>query len=839
MDEPISFGYWVRRCRKALDLTQAELARRVGCATVTIQKIEADERRPSAQIAALLANRLQIPADERAVFLATARGGPLPEHRFDSATTTRPGGARAPHRLPTPLTSFVGRTEEIASLRAMLAETRLLSLAGAGGSGKTRLALELAGTVQNRFPGGVWLIELTPLTDPALLIPTIAAVLEIREDPGQPLLNTLIASLGDAHALLLLDNCEHLIDTCAQIAATLLQACPRLRILITSREPLGVPGEQIFRVPTLATPDLHHLPSLAQLVRYPAVQLFIDRARAVLPAFAATDANAASIAQICARLDGIPLAIELAAARVRLLPPAQIAARLDDRFRLLNGGSRTAVSRQQTLRALIDWSYDLLTGAERLLLQRLAVFAGGWALAAAEAVCTDALQINADDQEGISATSAFTQEPNAILDLLGHLVDKSLVEVEPGEQQARYRMLETIRVYAREKLAASGSEQALQRQHAIYFRDLARSYRSRQEWMHGNTREIDNLWAALSWSQSASGDLALSLELAQILGQLEWNRGDYTGVRYLQAHVLEHARELRDTPRYAEITLVYGTTLGQMGDLAACRILYEQAYAMYQKLADQQNELRVLERLGWVAREQGDTTAARAWLEQGISRARQSSNPRLLIGLLTGLAEVAVIEEDADTAAVLLDQVVALREASKEQRQYGWTWNHLGHVALLRGDYHGATELHARSLAALIAEHSDTYDLAWVYQDLGQTALAEGDLAAARRWLRDALRLCHENGDHIILAWCLAGLGSVAALEGAAEQAARLWSAAKRLRATVGCRPAPAARAAEVRAVALASAQLGVEGFAMAWAAGAALSLEQAIAVVMTEADAL
>jgi predicted ATPase len=342
----------------------------------------------------LLAEQLQIPADERAGFLAAARGELMPERDASPAAATRPSSREAraaspQHNLPIQLTSFVGRTDELATTRTMLSEARLLTLTGPGGSGKTRLALELAGTVLDQFPDGVWLVELAPLAEQALIVPAIAAVLQVREDPGRPLLTTLTTYLRERQPLLLLDNCEHLIDACAQVATTLLQACPRLRILATSREPLGVAGEVFFRVPTLATPDPHQLPPLDQVLGYPAVQLFVERARTVQSAFEVTKTNAPPLAQVCARLDGIPLAIELAAARVRMLPLAKIAARLDDRFHLLTGGSRTAVPRQQTLQALIDWSYELLPEEERALLRRLAVFVGGWTLEAAETVCAD------------------------------------------------------------------------------------------------------------------------------------------------------------------------------------------------------------------------------------------------------------------------------------------------------------------------------------------------------------------------------------------------------------------------------------------------------------------
>jgi len=824
MDEPASIGYWVRHRRKALDLTQADLARKVGCAEVTIQKIEADERRPSAQIATLLAEQLQIPPDERAAFLSAARGELIPERSASPATATRPSSRAArtsapPHNLPSALTSFVGRTRELATTAAMLAETRLLTLTGPGGSGKTRLALELAGAVLEQFPGGVWLVELAPLADAMLIVPAIAAVLQVREDPGRPLLTTLTTYLRERRPLLILDNCEHLIDACAQVSTTLLQACPRLRILASSREPLGVAGESFFRVPALTVPDPHQLPPLEQLGQYEAVQLFVARAGVGQTAFALTATTAAPLAQICARLDGIPLAIELAAARVRMLPLAQIAARLDDRFHLLTGGSRTAVPRQQTLQALIDWSYDLLPEEERALLRRLAVFVGGWTLEAAEAITT---------------LNVSTFERSNVLDGLGHLVDKSLVEVEPGEETARYRMLETIRQYALERLAASGEKDALRRRHASYFRDAARSYISQRDRARGITPESDNLRAALAWSQSAVGDPALALDLAHTLALAVFMRGDSQGARRLLAQALEYAEGLIDTQRYAEASLSQGIFIGGMGDLVASRALFEQSYMLYQKLGDKSGEADALERLGWVAREQGDAITARIWLAQSIALCHDLGNKQLLLETLTTLAEVAVLEEDAASAETLLDESLALNREYNNQNFMAWTLNHLGHAAQLRGDYDRAAQLHAESLALFIDLLGEkNYALTWVWQSLGETALAQGNLATARNWLTAALRLCCEMDDRVASAWCLAGLGSAAALDEQPERAARLWGAAERLRTALGCRPAPAARATYERAVALACAQLGDEAFSAAWAAGAALSLDQAIAFAL------
>jgi predicted ATPase/class 3 adenylate cyclase len=375
-----------------------------------------------------------------------------PEHVYQLCAPDLPAEEFPPLRslqafannLPVQATSFIGRERDIAEIQRLLSSARLLTLNGAGGVGKTRLALQAAADLLETYGDGVWLVELAPLADPDLVPQTVAFALGVREEPGRPFTQTLADYLRNKKLLLLLDNCEHLVDACARLADTLLRSCPDLQILATSREALGVPGERTYRLPSLGLPDPARLPPMDVLAQFESVRLFRERAQLHQPAFAVTAANAPALAQVCHRLDGIPLAIELAAARVRSLPVEQIAARLDDRFRLLTGGSRTALPRQQTLRALMDWSYGLLTDGEKTLLRRVSVFSGGWTLEAAETVCAGD---GVDDWE--------------ILDLLTRLVDKSLIVYEERDGEARYRLLETVRQYAQERLQESGERSAV------------------------------------------------------------------------------------------------------------------------------------------------------------------------------------------------------------------------------------------------------------------------------------------------------------------------------------------------------------------------------------------
>ncbi|HZT40750.1 MAG TPA: adenylate/guanylate cyclase domain-containing protein, partial [Chthonomonadaceae bacterium] len=407
-----------------------------------------------------------------------------------------------PNNLPLHITSFIGREQEMAEVKNLLAGTRLLTLVGLGGAGKTRLALAIGAEVLEEYPDGVWLVELAPLSEPGLVPPAVASTLNLQEEPGRALLQTLTTALKCRRMLLVLDNCEHLLSACATFADTLLRACPQVKILATSREVLGIAGETVYRVPPLALPDPDRLPSIELLMQFEAVRLFLDRATAVSTAFSITSENASAVARLCCQLDGLPLAIELAAARVRAMPVEQVASRLDDRFRLLTGGSRTALPRQQTLRALIDWSYDLLDESEKCLLRRLSVFTGGWTLEAAEAVC------GADGED--------------VLDLLTSLVDKSLVVYEEQGDQGRYRMLETVRQYGRERLADTDPEAASVGQlHAEYYLSLAEQAAAQllgpeqQRWLARLEREQDNLRAVLTRYQQDpdphSADRALRL----------------------------------------------------------------------------------------------------------------------------------------------------------------------------------------------------------------------------------------------------------------------------------------------------------------------------------------
>jgi len=514
---PAGFAGRLRRLRLDAGLTQEALAERAGLGVRTVQALEEGENWPHRTTVLRLARALGLTPGAEAPFVAAGRPPARPRRPVTASGAEAAPPRRPAHNLPLQLTSFVGRDRERAGVRRLLATSRLVTLTGPGGVGKTRLALRVAADVLPEYPHGVWLAELAVLADPARVPQAVAAAAGVPEDPARPLLAVLADALRPRRLLLLLDNCEHLVGACARLADALLRACPGLTVLATSREPLSIAAEAAWPVPPLAVPDAGKPPPGGTAARYEAVRLFRDRAAAARPTFRLTRRNAPAVAQLCARLDGLPLALELAAARVRVLPVAELAARLEDRFRLLTGGSRAAPARQQTLRATLDWSYDLLSEPERALFRRLAVFAAGWTMAAAEAVGADA------DGQGIA--------PGEVLDLLTGLLDKSLVTAdEQPDGTARYRLLETVRQYAQERLAAGGEAEVVQRRHAAFFLGLAEAAApellgGRQTaWLDRLEREHDNLRAALEWL-TERGAVEAGLRLGNAVGPFWLTRG--------------------------------------------------------------------------------------------------------------------------------------------------------------------------------------------------------------------------------------------------------------------------------------------------------------------------
>ncbi|HET9223667.1 MAG TPA: LuxR C-terminal-related transcriptional regulator, partial [Roseiflexaceae bacterium] len=650
--------------------------------------------------------------------------------------------------------------------------------------GKTRLAVEVARQMLKGFPGGVWLVEFAPLSDPELVAQVTASSLVVRETPGRPLTETLVDYLKPRHVLLVLDNCEHLIEPCAQLAEALLRACPNLRILATSREPLRIAGELLWLVPPLSQPDPQRLRPTENLLRYEAVQLFVERAKAVLPTFEVSEDHAAALAQLCRQLDGLPLAIELAAARVRVLSLEQIVNRLDDSLRLLVGGSRTALTRHQTLKATLDWSHDLLPEQEQIMFRRLAVFAGGWSLEAADAVCAG---------EGI--------EHDDVLNLLSDLVDRSLVVVDkhPG-RDPRYRLLEPIRQYSVERLRSSGEEVAVRERHRNWYLALAEAASpmlfgpNQLAWINRLESEHDNLRAALAWSQSEPSGIQ-ALRLAQALRMFWQMRGYLSEGRKWLELMLARAGEAPALLR-AQALSAAGFLTFHLGDFEQATAYWEQSLALHQSLADSSGIGWQLMFLAYTAQQQGDYPRAVRLAEQNLTLQRQAEDAWGICGALFCFADAVYVQGDAVQAAIYLDEAVAIA------RELGNLWG-LG-----------------RRLTRL-----------------GQVAQAQHDLVRAKALIQEGLAACRDAGDNWGITMALVGLAGVAAKLGEAARAARLLGAVETRRNTIGAVLWRVDRLEYEHNLAATRAALTEGQFAAAWAQGQAMSLEDAITYAQAQAE--
>ena len=591
-----------------------------------------------------------------------------------------------PNNLPQQMTSFVGRERDLAQVGKLLLATRLLTLCGVGGLGKTRLSLQLAADAIDRFADGVWFVELAPLTDASRVPQTVASVLGVKEAAGRPVLEALVKYVHDKQLLLILDNCEHLLHACADLAKQLLQAGSQLKVLASSREPLHLAGETTYPVPALAIPDARAVITAEMLPQYEAVRLFIDRAVAVQPAFQVTQENAVAVAAICHHLDGIPLAIELAAARVRALSVMQIAARLDDRFRLLTGGDRTALPRQQTLRALIDWSFDLLTDHERALFRRLSVFAGGWALEAAEAVGA-----GGDVEQG------------DVLDLLTHLVDKSLVAMEA--QGERYRLLETVRQYAQERLDESGEGGRARTQHLRFFLALAEKARPELNGPHQGESlarldtERENILVAHAWCDRAEEGADAGVRLAYFVKPYWFNRGLLGLGHRVTVEALARVGAQERSLNRARVLADAGQFCSYMGRYAEAQGYLEESLSIARETENKGLFARVLQPLGMALLGQGNLRMARGYLEEALALAGEQDSKRELAGACNALAQLHRVEGELDKAEPLFGRVLTLARELGDREVIAVGLLNLAMVSISRGDRDRARAMLLEALA--------------------------------------------------------------------------------------------------------------------------------------------
>lgn len=865
--QELSLGYWLRRRRKALDLTQAELASRAGCVLTTIKKIEIGARQPSRQLLERLADALMLAGDERAVLLEAVEASEPVRLSFlpgPPSTGARPAPIAPviPAALPAPPNPLIGRTREIAALRPLLIEraTRLVTLTGPGGVGKTCLALQIAADLRDVFIDGVWFVDLAPLRDPAAVLPALARALGLES--GADPLAILTHVLRDKRALLVLDNFEQVLEAAPGVAH-LLAATPHCTVLTTSRAPLHLMNEQEYAVPPLDLPP--ELPA-QPLDTYAAVQLFVRRAQAVQPDFALTAENGAPVAAICRCLDGLPLAIELAASRLRLLPPPALLKRLDRRLALLTAGARDRPARQQTLRATLDWSYGLLGAHARRVFARLGVFVGGVTLDAIEMVC-----------------GPFVRS-SALADVTV-LVEQSLLRsVADGTGEPRFAMLETVREYALEQLTASGEARATGARHAAYYLALAEAAVPRLRgpeqvrWLDWLEADHDNLRAAGAWFLSEGG-LEEGLRLAGALHWF-WDRRGYLEEGQAWIHKVLAAAAHIAAPSEAVLrarawALVGAAALAfDQGDRAAVAGLAAESAALFRQLDDRRGLVLALLRLAFVASAAepqragallaeaqmharatgdpwfvglsgfvsaeaalfgaGDTAAARAAITGALPALQTSGDPYALAhGLATrGLIDLA--DGDRAAARASLEQGLAAARTLRDTRSVALLAATTADAARCQGDYERAAELYSESLA-LYHELGNRAEIPAILHNQGYVALGTHDYIAARDLFAESLRRQHAAGNAAGIAEGLSGLAALAVAQRRLERAARLLGAAATIRAAHPAPIWPAERFEIDRHTRELRAQLPALRCTQCWDEGQAFSTEQAIAYALAD----
>ena len=765
---------------------------------------------------------------------------------------------RPSHNLPQRVTSFIGREKEIEAIINLIGENRLVMLTGVGGIGKTNLSLQVARNIQETFRDGVWWIELAPISDPNLIAQTTASALGLRESAERSIQESVLAYLQKRQCLLILDNCEHLINGVAQFVQLILQQCADVKILASSREALSVPGERPYPVPPLTLPE-NEL-GLEEWQQYEAIRLFVERTQIVLPDFQLTADNAKTLVKICQRLDGIPLAIELAAARMKILTTTQIAERLDDCFRLLTTGSRAALPRQQTLRALIDWSWELLTEEEQHLLRRLSVFAGGMDLEAGEAICAS---------EDLPAY--------ACLDLLNELVNKSLViaKREQGEE-TRYYLLETIRQYAQERLTAAEESKTFHGKHLNYFLSFAETAEhglkgvEQSLWLERLAREIDNFRTALDWAQKTDVEAGIRL----IFALTWWLIRSQGNIREMDGRLTR----MFDQPVVVE-PLVKANALWMQGmfkfeftEYNTSKLLLQESLVLYRQLEDSLGMVRTLRRIGRMEWYMGQVELSQQLLLESLTLARsledkseiaagllaladkeidyeqaliylQESESLFrevgdLIGLgrtLTELGNLAMWQGDLKLAQANLEESISIQE-SLDSRGTAWTLNVLGMLYAHLGDYASAQS--SLENAILICEQTDHPAAKdWAFVFLGYVYLRSGRLVESKQLLSKSYQNFKKINEYTGIIYSLEGLASLAVQHAQAEKGVRLFAWADVRRRKIND-PRPSIEQADVdRDIALILEMIDEETYAAAYADGAAMTLEQMTAYVLGDEE--
>jgi predicted ATPase/DNA-binding XRE family transcriptional regulator len=850
----VSFGGWLKRRRGAKGWTQKQLAQRINCSVSALRKMEAEERRPSAQIVQQLAEIFEIPQDEHKSFLRFARGDWQAISSRETEDAPWHGSQVAsPSNLPLSMTSFIGREKEMDEVVNLIAKNRLVTIVGAGGIGKTRVSQQVGQKLLNNYPNGVWFVTLDSLSDAALVPQTVASVFDIREGSSdQPLIERLMYSLRAKTTLLILDNCEHLLDACAQLIMTLLTHCPNLKVLTTSREIFNMEGEAIYLVPTLSIPEQGEL-SLEKISDYESIQLFMERATLVLSSFYLTTNNMQTAVDICRRVDSIPLAIEMAAARVDILQVDEILRQLNHCFDLLVGKNRTAPLRHQTMRASIDWSWGLLTQSEQVFMRQLSVFAGGWTLESAQIVC---------DGDALDPTSA--------------LVKKSLIAVnQEAGRETRYRFHEFVRQYMHEKLFESGEEKDTQSRHLHYFLHLAEQAEPAQrgptqvEWMSRLNDEHDNIRAALGWANKT--DVEAGLYICGRLGQF-WEEYDlHEGERWL-SKFLETSRSQAYPHARAKALYAYGVILNATQQFFLLEKVAEECLALYRRSGDPSGEIdslvllaismshshnstRALEltqqalnisdsigdiwrkafalaHMGWL--EGADYKKRASYWYQAIGFFRKAGDLRLLEDYLGVLGDLEVSNGDFESAQKNLDEAFQWRQSLKRKGGMGFILNALSRVEAIKGNFEKARSFLEEDLA-IQKDLGHRMKSLWDRTLLGHLFVYQGKISEARDIFFETIQEFFKDKEEMGVAFNLEGLASLYATTGRPEISAQLigWADTTREK---NSDPRPLLEQADVDKIVTAClAKMGEVAFSDAYDEGRKMTMDEAVAFALEE----
>jgi len=852
-----TFGELLKRYRMAAGLSQQQLAELASLSTRAVSALEQGTRQaPQRETVCLLATALSLTEQERTAFAASvSRRRKLPPSSTINLASNLPA-------QPTPL---IGREQEVAAIVTLLLreEARLVTLTGPGGVGKTRLGVQVAAEVSDIFVDGAYYIPLASVGDPVFVVSTIARSLGLKESGSRPLSETLIEYLRDRSVLLLLDNFEHVL-TAATGIADLLSTCPKLTVLVTSRAVLHIRAEYEFAVPPLAVPDVVATPHTEALYHYAAVRLFVQRARAVKQDFYLTDANASAVARICVRLDGLPLAIELAAARIKLLSPEALLARLHQRLQTLTDGSRDLPERLRTMRDAIAWSYDFLDAGEQVLFARLSVFVGGCTATAAEVVC------------------GATHDPaTPVFAGLASLVGQSLLQVSGQDDgESRFGMLEIIREYGQERLMASEEMEEIRRRHAAYYMALAEEAEPELQgpdqalWIERIEQEHNNLRAALQWALD-SGAQATGLRLAGAVWRFWYKRGYVSeGQEWLEG-LLASAANGNEQPsasvyikalhgagvlavlqsKYDQATLLYerglalarqqddkqslAEMLHSLGRVAHDQYNYERAIGLYEEslclrrtIGDKKGIANTLTNLGIVAHEQGNYAKAAVLYEEGLALYRELGDKRS-VGICLGNLGLALSDQgEWARGAVLIEENLRLQRELNDKVSIGHALINLGCVALLQGEYERAATLAEESFA-LQQELGDKRNMASSLLNWGEALRNMGDYERAKAIHKESLALARDVNNGLGIAECLEELADITSLQGCPNEAARLFGAAATLRDAMETPISPAERTNYDRAVAATKSAMGDDEFVAAWTAGMRMPIEQVIAELL------